>query len=81
MLRTPIMIALILRTIECFKIFDVPYIMTQGGPGYSTYTIQMHLYESGFKYLQYGYTNAQSLLIFITMIIVGWYASKPLRAP
>jgi len=81
MLRTPIMIALILRTIECFKIFDVPYIMTQGGPGYSTFTIQMHLYESGFKYLQYGYTNAQSLLIFITMIIVGWYASKPLRAP
>jgi multiple sugar transport system permease protein len=79
MLRTPILIALLLRTIECFKIFDVPYIMTQGGPGYSTYTISMHLYESAFKYLKYGFTNSESLVIFIIMIFVGWYASKPLR--
>lgn len=79
MLKTPILIALLLRTIECFKIFDVPYIMTQGGPGYSTYTISMHLYESAFKYLQYGFTNSESLVIFIIMIFVGWYASKPLR--
>ena len=79
MLKTPIMIALILRSIECFKVMELPWIMTQGGPGYSTFTIQMHLYESAFKYLKYGFTNAQSLTIFITMIIIGWYASKPLR--
>ena len=79
MLKTPIMIALILRSIECFKIFDVPFIMTGGGPGYSTFTVQMHLYESAFKYLRYGFTNSESLVIFMTMVVVGWYASKPLR--
>jgi len=80
MLKRPIIIALILRTVESFKIFDYPYMMTGGGPGYATQTISMHLYEAGFKYLKYGITAAQSLIILITMILVGWYAVKPLRA-
>jgi multiple sugar transport system permease protein len=79
MLRTPIMIAVILRSIECFKIFDYVFVMTRGGPGYTTQTISMYLYEWGFKYIRFGYVTAESLLIFITMAIVGWYASKPLR--
>jgi len=79
MMKRPIMIALILRAVESIKIFDYPYMMTGGGPGYSTQTISMHLYEAGFKYLKYGFTATQSLLILITLIIVGWYAVKPLR--
>jgi multiple sugar transport system permease protein len=79
MLRTPIMIALILRSIEAFKIFDYVYMMTKGGPGYTTQTISMYLYEWGFKYIRFGYVTSASLLIFITMAIIGWYASKPLR--
>jgi multiple sugar transport system permease protein len=78
-LKRPIMIALILRAIESLKIFDYPYMITGGGPGYATQTISMHLYEAGFKYLKYGPTAAQSVLILITLIIVGWYAVKPLR--
>jgi multiple sugar transport system permease protein len=80
MLKRPIMIALILRAIESLKIFDYPYMITGGGPGYATQTISMHLYEAGFKYLKYGPTAAQSVLVLITLIIVGWYAVKPLRA-
>jgi len=80
MLRRPMMIAVLLRAIESLKIFDYPYMMTGGGPGYATQTISMNLYESGFKYLKYGVTAAQSLLILITLIIVGLYAVKPLRA-
>jgi len=80
MLKRPMMIALILRAIESLKIFDYPYMMTGGGPGYSTQTISMNLYESGFKYLKYGFTAAEALLIFISVIIIGMYAIKPLRA-
>ncbi len=80
MLKRPMMIAVLLRTIESFKLFDYPYMITGGGPGYATQTISMHLYEAGFKYLKYGPTAAQSLIILITMIIVGLYAVKPLRA-
>jgi multiple sugar transport system permease protein len=80
MLKRPMMIAIILRGIESLKLFDYPYMMTQGGPGYATQTITMNLYESGFKYLKYGFTATESLVIFITCIIVAWYAVKPLRA-
>ena len=47
MLRRPMIIAIILRAIEGFKIFDMPYIMTAGGPGRATETMSMDLYESG----------------------------------
>jgi len=40
----------------------------------------MNLYESGFRYLKYGPTAAQSIVILLTMAIVGYYAVKPLRA-
>ena len=80
MLRRPMMIAIILRAIESVKIFDYPYMMTGGGPGYATQTLSMHLYEAGFKYLKYGPTAAQSILVLISLIIIGWYAVKPLRA-
>ncbi|MEM3382124.1 MAG: sugar ABC transporter permease [Candidatus Bathyarchaeia archaeon] len=79
MLKRPMIIALILRAIESLKIFDYPYMITGGGPGHATMTISMQLYESGFKYLKYGSTTTESLLILITLIIVGWYAVKPLR--
>jgi multiple sugar transport system permease protein len=80
MLKRPMMIAVILRGIESLKLFDYPYMMTQGGPGYATQTITMNLYESGFKYLKYGFTATESLVIFIACIFVAWYAVKPLRA-
>ena len=80
MLRRPAMIALILRAVESFKLFDYPFMMTGGGPGYSTQTISMNLYEAGFRYLRYSRTAAQSIVILLTMAIVGYYAVKPLRA-
>jgi len=80
MLKRPMMIALVLRAIESLKLFDYPYMMTGGGPGYATQTISMNLYESGFKYLKYGFTATESLLIFVSCIVVAWYAVKPLRA-
>lgn len=79
MLKRPMIIALILRAIESLKIFDYPYMITGGGPGHATMTISMQLYESGFKYLKYGSTTTESLVILIALIIVGWYAVKPLR--
>jgi multiple sugar transport system permease protein len=80
MLKRPTLIALTLRAVESFKLFDYPFMMTGGGPGYSTQTISMHLYEAGFRYLKYGPTAAQSIVILLVMAIVGVYAVKPIRA-
>ncbi|MBS7628715.1 sugar ABC transporter permease [Candidatus Bathyarchaeota archaeon] len=79
MMKRIIMIALILRAIECFKLMDGIYVMTLGGPGYATQTISMWIYEAAFKYLDYGYVSQIALVIFVTMGIISWFAIKPLR--
>lgn len=79
MMKRIITIALILRTIECFKLMDGVYILTYGGPGYSTQTISMWIYEAAFKYLDYGYVSQIALVIFVSIGIISWFALKPLR--
>jgi multiple sugar transport system permease protein len=79
MMHRIILIALILRSIECFKLMDGIYIMTRGGPGYNTQTISMWLYEAAFRYLDYGYVSAIALIIFVGLGIISWFAIKPLR--
>jgi multiple sugar transport system permease protein len=79
MLKRIIMIALILRSIECFKLMDGIYIMTQGGPGYATQTISMWFYEAGFKYLDYGYVSMIALVTWVCLGLISWFAIKPLR--
>jgi ABC-type sugar transport system permease subunit len=49
--------------------FDQIYIMTQGGPGYSTYTNAYYLYSQAFRYFHYGYAAAYAWVIFIAIAI------------
>jgi len=79
MMKRIVMIALVLRAIECFKLMDGVYLMTRGGPGYHTQTISMWLYDAAFRYLDYGYVSAIALTIFVSMGIISWFAIKPLR--
>jgi ABC-type sugar transport system permease subunit len=44
--------------------FDQVYLMTQGGPGYSTYTNAFYLYSQAFRYFHYGYAAAYAWVIF-----------------
>ena len=79
MMKRIIIIALILRSIECFKLMDGVYIMTYGGPGYATQTISMWIYEAAFKYLDYGYVSQIALMLFVGIGVISWFALKPMR--
>lgn len=78
MLKPVIIVALLLRAIEAFKMFDIVYIITMGGPGYATQTLSLYLYEEGFKYLKMAYVAAEGLAIMLLVAIICWYAAKPL---
>jgi multiple sugar transport system permease protein len=67
-----IAIAIALRTIEAFKLFDVPYIMTRGGPGTATETISHFIYKKTFNDLDWAYVAAigLSILLFLSLIAV-----------
>jgi multiple sugar transport system permease protein len=50
--------------------FDSVYLMTQGGPGYSTYTNAFYLYSQAFRYFHYGYAAAYAWVLFIVIAVV-----------
>lgn len=70
-MKTVIIIALVLRAVECFKIFDLVYIMTKGGPGVQTETISVFLYKQTFGELEWSYVAAIGLTILIVLSVIA----------
>jgi multiple sugar transport system permease protein len=70
-MKTIIVIALAIRVIENFKIFDTLYIMTGGGPGVATETISVYIYKITQQDLIWGYVAAIALVILIVLSILA----------
>ncbi len=70
-MKTVIIIALVLRAVECFKIFDLIYIMTKGGPGVQTETISIFLYKLTFGELEWAYVAAIGLTILFVLSVIA----------
>jgi multiple sugar transport system permease protein len=66
-MKTIIVIAVAIRVIECFKIFDTLYIMTGGGPGVATETISVYIYDITTADLIWGYVAAIALAILVVL--------------
>ncbi|MBQ7841449.1 MAG: sugar ABC transporter permease [Lachnospiraceae bacterium] len=56
--------------ISSFKVFTYSNVMTQGGPGSSTYTLVYYIYTSAFKYYRMGYASAIAVILFLMLLIV-----------
>jgi multiple sugar transport system permease protein len=70
-LAPTIAVALLFRALDAFKIFDLVYIFTQGGPGTSTESLSWYVYQLGFKFFRMGYAAAVSYLILIGLTVVA----------
>ena len=68
-IRSAIVIALILRSIDALKTFDIIYVITQGGPGTASETLNVFAFRTGFEFFQAGY--AATLLIFLLFVVLG----------
>jgi multiple sugar transport system permease protein len=79
-MKTIIIIALAIRVIENFKIFDTLFIMTGGGPGVATETISVFIYKVTQQDLIWGYVAAIALAILIVLSIVAVFAMKRMAA-
>jgi multiple sugar transport system permease protein len=71
LMRLSIFAALLIRFIDVIKIFDLPFILTGGGPGKATETISIYIYLSGFRYLRMGYATAMSYLLLILTVVLS----------
>lgn len=72
-------IAILIRSIEIFKIFDPVYILTRGQPGGATETISMYMYNGAFVYFRIGYIAAAALIVLVLVVSICIALSKPLK--
>lgn len=75
-MKAIMVIALSIRVIECFKIFDTLYIMTGGGPGVATETISVYIYKITTGDLIWGYVAAIALAILIVLSVLCVWAMR-----
>jgi multiple sugar transport system permease protein len=68
MLSPVIFFNLILSLIGVVQVFDVPYIMTQGGPARATYFVSMYLRDRAFQDLRMGYASAIAWMMFLLVL-------------
>ncbi len=74
--RRVLIIAVAIRTIEIFKIFDTLYIMTSGGPGVSTETISVYIYKVTMQDLEWSYVATIALFILVVLSALAVPAIK-----
>ncbi|HXG95223.1 MAG TPA: sugar ABC transporter permease [Blastocatellia bacterium] len=75
LLKPAILIALLLRTMDLIRVFDQILILTQGGPGFATETISLHIFRVAFRVnFDYGYAAAMSfVLLALTNVVSVFY--------
>ena len=72
--RSLLLLAVLFRTIETFKIFDLVYILTNGGPGTAPETIAVLVYRMAFQYFRTSNSTALGyILIFIVIVLTSLY--------
>lgn len=67
LLKPVLLVVLVFRTIDALKVFDLIWVMTAGGPGFSSETLYIYAYNHAFKYLDLGYGSA--VIVLFTLII------------
>lgn len=58
----------ILNVIYSLHVFDLIFVMTGGGPGFSTTVLVMYLYQAAFQNLQMGYASAMGVVLFVLLL-------------
>jgi ABC-type sugar transport system permease subunit len=65
LLKPAILVALIFRTLDAFRVFDLIYVMTGGGPGTSTEPVALYTFTALLQNLRFGFGSALSVLVFL----------------
>src|SRR3990172_5018859 len=65
LLKPVILIVLIFRTLDAFRVFDAVYVLTGGGPANTTETLSIYAYKVLFQTLQFGYGSTLSVVVFL----------------
>jgi multiple sugar transport system permease protein len=68
-----LLIAVLFRAIEAFRLFDLVYILTNGGPGVATETLSFHVYKVAFLGFDTGRASAYGILMVVVVIVLAQF--------
>jgi multiple sugar transport system permease protein len=66
-----ILLVLLFRTMDTYRIFDTVFVLTRGGPGTATETLGLYTYRTGFSFFDMGSAMAMSIFILVTVAIIS----------
>ncbi|MYL34672.1 ABC transporter permease subunit [Pontibacillus yanchengensis] len=71
LLKPSILVALLFRTLDAFRVFDLIYVLTNGGPGGSTETLSIYSYKAMFGQTNFGYGSVIVMIMFVCVAIIA----------
>ncbi|MCD7107929.1 sugar ABC transporter permease [Rhizobium sp. DKSPLA3] len=71
MMSRVIAVAVLLRGIDLFRVFDYVFVMTSGGPGTATYTVSLYAWQQTFSFLKWGYGATLSLTSLVIVMVMA----------
>lgn len=72
MLAPSLVVAVAFRSVQAYGAFDLPYVMTGGGPGGATETVSLYAYQNYFRYLDFGYGSALAVQGVVLAALLAW---------
>lgn len=72
LLKETIALMVVINIIGGFKVFDLVYIMTSGGPAHKTEVLTSFLYNQAFNFHRYGYASAVAVIMLALMLVFSW---------
>lgn len=80
LLKPSILVALLFRTLDAFRVFDLIYVLTGGGPGGATETLSIYTYKVMFAQTNFGYGSVIVMLMFVCVALIAILFVKILGA-
>jgi len=80
LLRRILLIAVLFRTLDAIRSFDLMFVLTGGGPAGSTETLTVYAYRSLFQAMQLGLGSAVGVVVFALVMLVAWGYLRALRS-
>jgi len=76
LLKSLILIVLIFRIMDALRAYDLIYVLTEGGPGVATETLNYYAYLTSFRWLRMGYGSAIAMILLFISLSIGMRLSK-----
>lgn len=76
LLKSSILVALLFRTLDAFRVFDLIYVLTGGGPANSTESISVYAYKTMFAQQNFGEGSTLSVIVFLCVAVISFIYVK-----